>query len=70
MRMPHGKKYSVIRHIKKRMKQEFPNFRKNKFYGRFMDDEQKKYVAILMFNSLYFYIRYDFLWTIRDLRKA
>lgn len=70
MRMPHGKKYSVIRHIKKRMKQEFPNFRKNKFYGRFMDDEQKKYVDILMCNSLYFYIRYDFLWTIRDMRKA
>ncbi len=70
MRMPKGKKYSVVRHIKKRMKKEFPNFRKNKFYGRFMDDEEKKYVDILMCNSLYFYIRYDFLWTYRNMRNA
>ncbi len=70
MRMPKGKKYSLIRHIKKRMKQEFPDFRKNKFYGRFMDDEQKKYVDILMCNSLYFYIRYDLLWTYRNMRNA
>ena len=70
MRMPSGKKYSLIRHIKKRMKQEFPDFRKNKFYGRFMDEEQKKYVDILMCNSLYFYIRYDLLWTYRNMRNA
>ena len=70
MRMPHGRKLSVVRTLKKRMLEEFPDFRNNKFYGRFMDDEQKKYVDILMANSLSFYLRYSLLWMYRDLKKA
>lgn len=70
MRMKHGKRYSVIRHIKKRMLEEFPDFRSNPNYGRFMDGEQKKYVDILMRNSLLFFIEYGLLWTYRDLRGA
>ncbi|MBP5762368.1 MAG: glycosyl transferase family 2, partial [Lachnospiraceae bacterium] len=70
MRMPKGRKYSVVRTLKKRMLEEFPDFRKNEFYGRFMDDEQKKYVDILMANPLSFYVRYTLLWMYRDLKKA
>ncbi|MBP5701214.1 MAG: glycosyltransferase family 2 protein [Lachnospiraceae bacterium] len=70
MRMPHGRKLGVVRTLKKRMLEEFPDFRNNKFYGRFMDDEQKKYVDILMANSLSFYLRYSLLWMYRDLKKA
>ena len=70
MRMPHGRKYGVVRTLKKRMLEEFPDFRKNEFYGRFMDDEQKKYVDILMANSFSFYVRYSLLWMYRDLKKA
>ena len=70
MRMPHGRKLSVVRTLKKRMLEEFPDFRNNKFYGRFMDDEQKKYVDILMANSLSFYLGYSLLWMYRDLKKA
>ena len=52
------------------MLEEFPDFRKNEFYGRYMDDEQKKYVDILMANSFSFYVRYTLLWMYRDLKKA
>ncbi len=70
MRMPRGRKLSVVRTLRKRMLEEFPDFRNNKFYGRFMDDEQKKYVDILMANPLSFYVRYSLLWMYRDLKKA
>lgn len=68
MRIKKGKKYSVIKHIKKRMMEEFPDFRSNKNYGKFMDDEQKRYVDLMMKNSLAFYIKYSLLWIYRDLR--
>ena len=70
MRIKRGKKYSVIKHIKKRMLEEFPNFRDNKNYGKFMDDEQKRYVDLMMKNSLAFYIKYSLLWIYRDLRAG
>ena len=70
MRMPRGRKLSVVRTLRKRMLEEFPDFRNNKFYGRFMDDEQKKYVDILMANPLSFYVRYSLLWMYRDLKKT
>ena len=70
MRMPKGRKYSVVRTLKRRMLEEFPDFRNNEFYGRFMDDEQKKYVDILMANSFSFYVRYSLLWMYRDLKKT
>ncbi|MBR1650005.1 MAG: glycosyltransferase family 2 protein [Lachnospiraceae bacterium] len=70
MRIKKGKKYSVIKHIKKRMMEEFPDFRSNKNYGKFMDDEQKRYVNLMMKNSLAFYIKYSLLWMYRDLRAG
>jgi len=70
MRIKKGKKYSVIKHIKKRMMEEFPDFRSNKNYGKFMDDEQKRYVDLMMKNSLAFYIKYSLLWMYRDLRAG
>ena len=70
MRMPHGRKLGVVRTLRRRMLEEFPDFRKNEFYGRFMDDEQKKYVDILMANPLSFYVRYSLLWMYRDLKKT
>lgn len=70
MRIKKGKKYSVIKHIKKRMMEEFPDFRSNKNYGKFMDDEQKRYVDLMMKNSLAFYIKYSLLWIYRDLRAG
>ena len=67
MRMKKGKKYSVIKHIKKRMLEEFPDFRNNKFYGRFMDDEQKSYTDLMMKNAFLFFVKYSLLWKYRDL---
>ena len=67
MRMKKGKKYSVIKHIKKRMLEEFPGFRSNKFYGRFMDDEQKSYTDLMMKNSFLFFIKYSLLWKYREM---
>ncbi len=69
MRMPRGRKYSVISHIRKRMLEEFPDFRKNRYYGLVMDDEQKKYTDILMKSPLRFYIQYILLWIYRDMRN-
>ena len=66
MRMPRGRKISVVRTLRKRMLEEFPDFRKNRYYGRFMDDEQKKYTDILMKSPLRFYIQYTGLWMYRD----
>ncbi len=70
MRMKKGKKYSVIKTIKKRMLEEYPNFRSNKNYGKFMDDEQKRYVDLMMKNSFVFYVKYSLLWMYRDLRAG
>ena len=70
MRMPKGKKYSVIKHIKKRMLEEFPDFRLNKFYGRFMDDEQKKYTDVMMKNSFFFFVKYSLLWKYREAKSG
>ncbi len=68
MRMPRGKKYSVIKHIKKRMLEEFPEFRLNKFYGRFMDEEQIRYTDVMMNNSFYFFVKYSLLWKYRSIK--
>ena len=68
--MKKGKKLSVIKHIRKRMLEEFPNFRDNADYGKFMDEEQKKYTDLLMKNPLLFFIKYSLLWTYRDLRAG
>ncbi len=68
MRMKKGKKLSVIKHIRKRMLEEFPKFRENPDYGKFMDEEQKKYTDLLMKNPTWFFIKYSLLWTYRDLR--
>ena len=69
MRMKKGRKYSFIKHVKKRMTEEFPSFRSNKDYGNFMDDEQKKYTDLFMKNSFIFFVKYAALWTYRDLRS-
>lgn len=68
MRLKRGKKLFIIKHMRNRMLDEFPGFRDNKNYGRYMDEEQKKYVNILMDNPLRFYIQYSLLWLYRDLR--
>ena len=70
MRMPKGKKYSFIKNIKNRMVEEFPDFRKNPDYGRFMDDEQKKYTDLFMKNSFLFYVKYGLLWKYRDMKSS
>ena len=70
MRIPKGKKYSVIKHIKKRMLEEFPDFRLNKFYGRFMDEEQKRYTDVLMKNSFLFFVKYSLLWKYRNAKAG
>ena len=70
MRIKHGKKLSFVDHMKKRMIEEFPDFRSNPEYGRHMDAEQKKYVDILMKSSLRFFVQYSLLWAYRDFRKA
>ncbi len=69
MRMKKGRRLSMVREMKKRMLEEFPDFRNNKNYGRFMDKEQKKYVDLLMKNAAMFFIKYSLLWFYRDLRN-
>ncbi len=69
MRIPH-KKLSFVRNMKKTMVKEFPAFRENPYYGTHMDAEQKKYVDILMKNSLRFFIQYSLLWAYRDFKAS
>ena len=69
MRIKKGKKLSLIKHIRRRMLEEFPDFRKNPSYGRFMDEEQKKYTDLCMRSPLIFFVKYSLLWKIRDLRS-
>lgn len=70
MLMRKGKKYSFVKNMKKKMIEYFPDFRSNPSYGRFMDEEQKKYVDLLMKNSFVFYVKYSLLWKYRRLRKS
>lgn len=69
MRIKHGKKISFVKRMKDKMLKEFPNFRSNPEYGRHMDDEQKKYVDILMKSTLRFFVQYSLLWAYRDIRN-
>ena len=69
MRMKKGKKLSFVQRMKDKMLEEFPDFRSNPDYGRFMDEEQKKYVDILMKSTLRFFLQYSLLWMYRDLRR-
>jgi len=68
MRIKGGRKMSFVSYLKQRMKEEFPDFRENENYGKYMDEEQKKYVDILMGSTLRFYVQYSLLWFYRDLR--
>ena len=68
MRIKKGRKISFVKRMKDKMLEEFPNFRSNPEYGRHMDEEQKKYVDILMKSTLRFYAQYSLLWAYRDLR--
>ena len=68
MRIKRGRKLAFVKYLKKRMQEEFPDFRNNRNYGKYMDDEQKKYVDILMKNTFRFYVQYSLLWAYRDLR--
>ena len=68
MRMKKGRKLPVVSELKRRMLEEFPDFRKNRNYGRYMDDEQKAYVDLLMKNTFIFYVKYILLWMYRDLK--
>lgn len=70
MRMPKGKMYSFIKKIRKRMLEEFPDFQKNPNYGRFMDEEQKKYTGLFMKAPFVFYVKYSLLWKYRDMRSS
>ena len=68
LRMKKGRKYSFIKRIKKKMMAEFPDFRSNPYYGKYMDEEQKKYTDLFVKNSYFFYIKYILLWAYRDVR--
>ena len=68
MRVKKNRKFSVVKHMRKRMLEEFPDFRNNPDYGRFMDAEQKKYIDILMTGPLRFYVEYSLRWFVRDLK--
>jgi len=70
MRIKKGRKYSFVKYLRDRMIAEFPDFRKNPGYGKYMDEEQKKYVDILMKNPVRFYLQYSALWFYRDLRSG
>lgn len=68
MLMHKGKKLSFVCELKKTILELFPSFRNNPYYGRFMDDEQKRFVNILMKNTVAFYVYYSLLWKYRRLR--
>lgn len=70
MRIKCGRKMSFVSYLKQRMKEEFPDFRENENYGKYMDEEQKKYVDILMKSTFKFYVQYSLLWFYRDLRAG
>lgn len=70
MLMRKGKKLSFVKKMKKTMLENFPEFRSNPAYGKFMDEEQKKFVNILMKNAFVFYVYYGLLWKYRRFRKA
>lgn len=70
MLMKKGKKISFVRKMKKKMLELFPDFRSNKGYGRFMDDEQKKFVDILMKSTFVFFVYYSLLWKYRRIKKS
>ena len=70
MRMRHGKRLSFVTHMRKRMREEFPDFRSNPGYGIRMDKEEKKYIDLFMKSPLIFFLQYSFLWFVRDIRSG
>ena len=68
MRMKKGRDYRTIRQLKRRMLEEFPAFRNNKTYGRYMDKEQIAYIELMMRNSFVFYWKYRLVWFVRGVK--
>ena len=68
MRLQKGKKYSFVKHIHKVLLQNFPDFRKNEDYGKYMDPEQLKYTDIFVKNPFLFFAMYGLLWKYREIK--
>lgn len=60
---------SFLKLMAKGMKEEFPDFQKNKYYQDFYDEEQKKLAKMNLKHSMYFKFYFKALYTYRRLAK-
>ena len=64
------KEYSFVKAMGKEMRENFPDFRQNKYYLERVHEEERKLIDMHMKSTIYFMLYYKILWTYRNFRKA
>ena len=63
------KEYGFVKALYREMKETFPGFMKNKYYGERVHAEERKLIRLQSRSTLLFMLYYRLLWTYRNLRK-
>lgn len=64
-----GKEFKFVKQLGKEMKETFPGFMENKYYGERVHAEERKLIRMHMKSTLCFMIYYKMLWGYRNFRK-
>ena len=64
------KEYSFVKAMGEEMRENFPDFRQNKYYLERVHAEERKLIDMHMKSTLYFMLYYKMLWTYRNFRKT
>ena len=63
------KEYGFVKALGKEMKETFPHFRENSYYGERVHAEERKLIDMHMKSTLFFMLYYKLLWSYRNFRK-
>ena len=63
------KEYGFVKALYREMKETFPGFMENKYYGERVHAEERKLIRLQSRSTLLFMLYYRLLWTYRNLRK-
>ena len=58
-----------MKKLSEEMREHFPEFQKNEYYLKRVNDEERRLIAMAQRSTLRFYVYYRLLWGYRNLRK-
>lgn len=60
---------AFVKKLSEEMREHFPEFQKNEYYLKRVNDEERRLIAMAQRSTLRFYVYYRLLWGYRNLRK-